>query len=96
MPQIILTPTAIYDLKRVHNFLSAKSPILAQRASAIIIKSFRILLLHPNIGKPIDNIDLHYRELIIPFGESGYIALYLTKDNITTILALRHQKEAGY
>lgn len=38
------------------------------------------------------------RELVIAFGETGYVALYHheTADDAVYILAFRHQKEAGY
>jgi plasmid stabilization system protein ParE len=37
------------------------------------------------------------RELIIPFGASGYVALFEIDDNRTvTILAVRHQRESDY
>ena len=38
------------------------------------------------------------RELIIPFGDSGYVALYRYDSKADTIyvLAFRHQKEAGF
>jgi plasmid stabilization system protein ParE len=36
------------------------------------------------------------RELLIEFGESGYVALYLVTDEHIVVLAVRHQREAGY
>lgn len=38
------------------------------------------------------------RELIIGFGDSGYVALYrfVREDDAVYILAFRHQREAGY
>ena len=38
------------------------------------------------------------RELVIAFGDSGYVALYHHElaDDAVYILAFRHQKEAGY
>lgn len=38
------------------------------------------------------------RELVITFGQSGYVALYRHDPvgDIVYILAFRHQKEAGY
>lgn len=37
------------------------------------------------------------RELIIPFGNSGYVALYeIEGSNIVSILAVRHQREDDY
>lgn len=38
------------------------------------------------------------RELVVGFGDSGYVALYRYEETVDTlyILAFRHQKEAGY
>jgi hypothetical protein len=41
-------------------------------------------------------MDPEYRERIIPFGESGYVVLYHLEDETAVILAVRHQREAGY
>ncbi len=49
------------------------------------------------MGRPLDDVaDL--RELLIPFGDSGYVALdrYEASHDAIYILAFRHQKEAGY
>jgi plasmid stabilization system protein ParE len=39
-----------------------------------------------------------WRELVIGFGDSGYVALYRydRERDAVIILAFRHQKEAGY
>ena len=36
------------------------------------------------------------RELVISRGRSGYVALYRVEDDLAVILAVRHQKEAGF
>ena len=37
------------------------------------------------------------RELIIPFGSAGYVALFeIESGGAANILAVRHQREAGY
>ena len=41
-------------------------------------------------------MDIEYRELLIDFGDSGYVALYCYEGDLVTALPLRHQKEAGY
>jgi len=49
------------------------------------------------MGKPFEGLP-EIRELIIPFGDSGYVALYdyeAASDSVI-VLAFRHQKEAGY
>ena len=37
-----------------------------------------------------------YREWLIEFGDSGYIALYHYDGETALIVAVRHQREAGY
>ncbi len=51
----------------------------------------------PEAGRPYRN-DTLLRELVIEFGESGYLALYRFDKAADTVvvLAFRHQKEAGY
>lgn len=50
---------------------------------------------HPGLRKPADEM-LQYRELLIEFGDSGYVALYRHHCDQVNVLALRHQREAGY
>ncbi|WP_080965456.1 type II toxin-antitoxin system RelE/ParE family toxin [Pseudomonas protegens] len=51
----------------------------------------------PEIGLPFPELP-ELRELIIEFGDSGYVALYRHEraDDAVYLLAFRHQKEAGY
>ncbi|HEY4805700.1 MAG TPA: type II toxin-antitoxin system RelE/ParE family toxin, partial [Paraburkholderia sp.] len=51
----------------------------------------------PAIGHPLGGSP-ELRELVIPFGDSGYVALYLhdADDDAVYVLAFRHQREAGY
>jgi plasmid stabilization system protein ParE len=55
----------------------------------------RVLGQQPGIGRPIDEMPDEYREWIIDFGESGYVARYRLDSSGVTILAVRHQKEVG-
>ncbi len=48
------------------------------------------------MGRLIDDLPEDYREWPIGFGDSGYVARYRIDDDAVTILAVRHQKEAGY
>lgn len=50
---------------------------------------------HPRISRP-DREMPEYRELLVDFGDSGYVALYRHAGDQVTALALRHQREAGY
>lgn len=97
MPQVRLAPAALRDLERLREFLRPKSPDTAKRAAAVIKKAMQALGQHPQIGRPTDNLEPEYRELLIDFGDSGYIALYRYDcGDFVTMLTVRHQKEAGY
>jgi hypothetical protein len=42
-----------------------------------------------------DNLDL--RELAVPFGNTGYVALFeIEGEGTVTVLAIRHQREDDY
>jgi len=84
------------DVKRLHRFLVAKNPIAARNAVKAIRKSVKLLAMHPEIGRPAETMEPEFREWPIDFGNSGYVALYRHDDKRTVILAVRHQKEAGY
>jgi len=51
----------------------------------------------PGIGRPLPDLP-ELRELVIVFGDSGYVALYryVPDEDVVFVLAFRHQKEAGY
>lgn len=97
MPRIITTRGAVVGLERCRRFLDDKSPEAARRAANLIADQFEELQAYPDMGRPLfDHPEL--RELVIPFGDSGYIVLYRYEpaDDAIYILAFRHQKEAGY
>ena len=94
MPQIIFSPSSIRDLERLREFLRSKNPVAAKRASLAIVKTIQLLQHQPQIGRPCEDFGTGYRELIIGFGDSGYLATYRYLDNTVTILTIRHQKES--
>jgi plasmid stabilization system protein ParE len=97
MPRVIVTEGAAQGLERCRLFLVEKNPLAAMRAGQTIERQFAILETEPEIGRPLDEFP-EMRELIIPFGDSGYVALYRFDISTDTVyvLAFRHQKEAGY
>lgn len=97
MPRLIVTESAVQGLTRCRDFLGAKAPEGAQRAAQAIIKQFTRLETTPTIGRPLPEAP-ELRELIIRFGEAGYVALYryMPDDESVYTLAFRHQKEAGF
>lgn len=80
----------------MREFLRPKNPAAARRAGAAIIKAIQILATHPKIGRPLEEMEIEYRELVIDFGDSGYIALYRYVGDAVTVLSFRHRKETGY
>jgi len=97
-----LSPTAEADLERLFEFLldlaetsedldRAQAAIDAIRATAqhrlaITPFSFRKAARNPT-----------QRELVIPFGGTGYVALYeIVSTSEVVVLAVRHQREEDY
>jgi plasmid stabilization system protein ParE len=97
VPQVIITEGAAQGLERCRRFLAAKAPEAAKRAGQAIEQQFLLLEKAPDIGRPFPELP-ELRELVITFGDSGYVALYRHEpaDDAVYVLAFRHQKEAGY
>lgn len=85
------------DLRRLYTFLLEKDLRAARRARDAIVKAARFLEDFPFSCRKADDKNPFLRELIIPFGSSGYVALFEIEDQSTvTILAVRHQREDDY
>ncbi len=97
MPRVIVTEGAARGLERCRLFLREKSPSAALRAGQAIERQFARLETSHNVGRPFPELP-ELRELVIDFGDSGYVALYRYEASSDTVyvLAFRHQKEAGY
>lgn len=95
MPQVIFAPAAIRDLQRLRDFLRPKSTDAAQRAGEMIRQGAMVLGAHPRLGRVVDDLPEEFREWLIDFGDSGYVARYRVDEDAVTILAIRHQKEVG-
>lgn len=96
MPQLIWTPEALRDVQRCYHFLAPKNPIAATRAIRAIREGNGIVAKHPAAGRPVEKMDPEFREWLIGFSDSGYVVLYRIDGDQTVVLAVRHQKEAGY
>lgn len=97
MPRVIVTEGAGQGLELCRQFLAARNPLAARRAGQIIQRQLAFLETTPDLGRPLPELPA-LRELIISFGDSGYVALYRHEpaDDAIYVLAFRHQKEAGY
>lgn len=87
----------MFGLERCRRFLTDRNPAAARRAAETIDRHFLLLESRPDIGRPFRE-RAEWRELVIDFGDSGYVALYRHEPELDAvyILAFRHQKEAGY
>lgn len=98
MPSLAVkwTPNALQGIEKAYNFLIAKDQHAAQAAVHAIRKNAALLQNFPQIGKPAADLEPEYRELLIPFGGSGYVILYAVLEEYILVLAVKHQKEVGY
>jgi plasmid stabilization system protein ParE len=91
------TVEAKEDLKRLFSFLTKQDLQAAQNARQIIAASTKLLEQFPFTCRKavVDNACL--RELVIPFGGAGYVALFeIENEQTVTIISVRHQREDDY
>jgi len=95
MAQVVYSESAVADLERLADFLAENDRELAFETLAIIQDAVAILGRHPLIGRPAEQ---GLREMVISRGRTGYLALYdfIEADDAVLVLAIRHQREAGF
>ena len=95
MALVSYSKQALRDFERHFEFLAKDDASLAGAVVSAITGAVSVLARHPEIGRSAEQ-DL--RELIISRGRTGYVALYRYNDvtDSVLVLAIRHQKEAGY
>lgn len=95
-----LTTEASEDLIRLYQFILDRDKenwLLAEEALDAIKIAIRQLGLFPYNCRKAEANNPYLRELIIPFGNTGYVALFeIEPEHIITILAFRHQREDDY
>ena len=101
--RVRLTRDAESDLDRLFDFLVERE--LARDGGDLDLPEQAMVALHAGIAtlksspftcrKAGDSPFL--RELIVPFGRSGYVALFeIENDYTVTVVAIRHQREDDY
>ena len=91
------TAQARSDIERLYGFLLEEDPLAAESALETIERGFRILEQFPFACRRAAHADPRFRELLISFGRSGYVALFEVEDSSTvTVLAVRHQREDDF
>lgn len=95
MAQLSYSKKALVDLERLADFLVQTAPAAASKTIGLISEAISVLSRHPYLGRSIDD---GLYELVISRGHSGYVAVYAVQrlHDTVLILAIRHQREAGY
>ena len=97
--RVRFTQEAEEDLLRLFDFLLQEDHHAAERAKVAMAKAVELLEVFPfSCRKAVGGPGSPFlRELIIPFGGSGYVALFeIEGPHTVTILAVRHQREEDY
>jgi plasmid stabilization system protein ParE len=96
MPRIAYSQRALDDMARLVDFLIEQNRDSALATFEIIEDGVMLLERHPEIGRKLPEADM--RELVISRGKTGYVAIYEVIETLDTvlILAIRHQREAGF
>ena len=95
--RVRFTQEAKEDLIKLYEFLLAKNQSAAEQALKSIAQSLKFLERFPFSCRKAVPENSFLREMLIPFGSAGYVALFEIENSSTvTILAVRHQREEDY
>ena len=98
--KVRFTEDAEADLVRLYEFILVRDETdwtVAERALQAIKQAIKSLEQSPFSYRKADTRNPFLRELVVPFGTSGYVALFeIDNDRSVTILAVRHQREDDY
>jgi plasmid stabilization system protein ParE len=93
--KVVYAGRSLEQIERTFQFLIKENTAAAAGAVVAIQSAVDHLAAHPLIGRRVEG---ELRELIISYGQTGYLALYrfvISQDEVR-ILAIRHQRELGY
>jgi plasmid stabilization system protein ParE len=93
--KIVYSARALDHIERAFQLLHDRNPDAALNAVAAIQSAVHNLAAHPLVGRRVKG---ELRELIISYGQLGYVALYrfVVPREEVRILAIRHQRELGF
>ncbi len=98
--RVRFTREAAADLVRLYEFILERDDndwLVAERALDAIRLGIGTLAFSPFNCRKATQDNSFLRELVIPFGAAGYVALFEIDDAQTvTVLAVRHQREDDY
>lgn len=87
---------AVLALRKRTSFLASKNPRAARDAESTVLAASYKLADFPHIGRRYAKSPDLYRELVVAFGEEGYILLYYGARDRVVISRVKHQREATY
>ena len=95
--RVRFTLEAKADLERLYGFLAEADVAAAERALDVVDRAWTILEEFPFSCRKAEDSNPFIREIVVPFGSKGYVALFEIEDEQTvTVLAVRHQREEDY
>ena len=95
--KVRFTPEAEDDLLRLFDFLVERDPTAAEHALDAIRRAVELLRFSPFSCRKALPDNPFVRELIIPFGSAGYVALFeIESKRVVNVIAVRHQREDDY
>ncbi len=95
MATVVYSARALSHIERAFELLANANPDAAIAAAGAIRSAVENLATHPLIGRRVHG---DIRELVISYGQTGYIALYrfVVPQDEVRVLAIRHQREIGF
>ena len=95
--QVRFASAAADDLQRLSDFLAEQDLSAAERAREAIGQAINMLQNFPFSCRKAALDNPFLRELVISFGNAGYVALFEVENADTvTVLAIRHQREDDF
>ena len=95
--KVRFTPDAGDDLLLLYDWQLERDVIAAERALEAIRAAVDLLQFSPFSCRKAMREKPFLRELVIPFGAGGYVALFeIDSRDTVSVLAVRHQREDDY
>jgi plasmid stabilization system protein ParE len=83
------------DLLRLFEFPAERDLPAAEKALVTIRRALSMAAAFPHSCRKASHAS-HLRECVIPFGRTGYVAIFEIGEEFILILAVRHQREDDY
>ena len=95
MATVVYSARALSHLESAFELLVSENPHASGATASATRSAVENLAAHPLLGRRVHG---DIRELVISYGQTGYIALYrfgVPRDEVR-VLAIRHQREIGF